>query len=88
MDDYFWNAFAERLDRHHITLTQAELNQTGSHGNPVQMLRRNITIAMHNACMQEMRNIAGAHGWPGPDVPEHAEGYDGPCFCEECRSCG
>jgi len=85
-ENYFWNNLAETLDRRGVTLSQQEFNQAGSGHGVVRTLRLKITKAMHDACIGEMRAIAAAHGWPGPDVPEHAEGYDGPCFCEMCRS--
>ena len=29
---------------------------------------------------------ADAGGFPGPDVVEHDDGYDGPCYCQSCMS--
>jgi hypothetical protein len=62
-------------------LTQVEENQAGAGSIEFRMAK-----AMHLAAMQEMRNIAAEGGWPGPDIYEHPEGYEGPCFCEECRT--
>jgi hypothetical protein len=36
----------------------------------------------------EMQAQADREGFPGPSVLEHAEGYDGPCFCQLCLSYG
>lgn len=36
--------------------------------------------------LDELRAIAARDGHPGPDVEEHEEGYDGPCFCQLCLS--
>ena len=39
-----------------------------------------------SAVIAELRAGALAGGFPGPDVDEHDEGYDGPCYCRLCLS--
>lgn len=36
--------------------------------------------------LDAMREQAAAEGFPGPDVDEHDEGHDGPCYCRLCLS--
>lgn len=38
--------------------------------------------------MIELQKIADVQGVPGPNVEEHPEGYDGPCYCQTCLSYG
>ena len=36
----------------------------------------------------QYRRLAKKRGVPGPDTEEHAEGYDGECYCRLCLSYG
>ena len=33
---------------------------------------------------RDMREESERGKFPGPDVAEHPEDYDGPCYCQEC----
>jgi len=42
--------------------------------------------ALRAAVIADLRAEAIAGAFPGPDVDEHDEGYDGPCHCRLCLS--
>ena len=49
------------------------------HEKPLTAFLRELDIKL-------MREEAKTGNFPGPDVDEHPEGYDGPCYCRLCMS--